>query len=140
MGYKYKKNRTYINDLPDISEIEYYTGRGIRKNCGLKKPSRENYSKNYSTYGHGYTYGSNKEDLYPICNYFSKDWVCISLEATIPVNNNGWAWAELNYDNIEKLKTIGDSYMCAAGLPSENRGHAIQVCLAALEMMNYLKI
>ena len=50
---------------------------------------------------HGY--GSNKEDLYPICNYFSKDWVCISLEATIPVNNNGWAWAELNYDNIEKL-------------------------------------
>ncbi|MAR79415.1 MAG: hypothetical protein CMM18_04210 [Rhodospirillaceae bacterium] len=41
-------------------------------------------------------------------------------------------------NNIEKLKTIGDSYMCAAGLPSENRGHAIQVCLAAMEMMNYL--
>ena len=41
--------------------------------------------------------------------------------------------------NIEKLKTIGDSYMCAAGLPSENRGHAIQVCLAALEMMSYLE-
>ena len=50
---------------------------------------------------HGY--GSNKEDLYPICNYFSKDWVCISLEATIPVNNNGWAWAELNYNNIESV-------------------------------------
>ena len=62
MGYKYKKNRTYINDLPDVSEIESYTGRGIRKNCGVKKPSRENYTKNYSTYGHGETYGSNKEE------------------------------------------------------------------------------
>jgi len=62
MGYKYKKNRTYINDLPDISEIESYTGRGIRKNCGVKKPSRENYTKNYSTYGHGDSYGSNIEE------------------------------------------------------------------------------
>ena len=62
MGYKYKKNRTYINDLPDIAEIESYTGRGIRGNCGVKKPSRENYTKNYSTYGHGDTYGSNIED------------------------------------------------------------------------------
>ncbi len=41
-------------------------------------------------------------------------------------------------NKIEKLKTIGDSYMCAAGLPSENRGHAVQVCLASLEMMSYL--
>ena len=62
MGYRYKKNRTYINDLPDVSEIESYTGRGIRKNCGVKKPSRENYTKNYSIYGHGETYGSNKEE------------------------------------------------------------------------------
>ena len=28
--------------------------------------------------------------------------------------------------------------MCASGLPSESRGHAIQICLAALEMQHYL--
>lgn len=39
---------------------------------------------------------------------------------------------------IEKIKTIGDAYMCASGLPSESRGHAIQICLAALEMQHYL--
>ena len=60
MGYKYKKNRNF-NDLPDIAEIEEYTGgKGIRGSCGVKKPSRENYSKNYSTYGHGESYGSEK--------------------------------------------------------------------------------
>jgi len=43
---------------------------------------------------------------------------------------------------LEKLKTIGDSYMCAGGLPSPNRTHAIDCVLAALEIqafMNQLK-
>ena len=39
---------------------------------------------------------------------------------------------------LEKIKTIGDAYMCASGLPSESRGHAIRICLAALEFQNYL--
>ena len=29
--------------------------------------------------------------------------------------------------NLEKLKTIGDSYMCI-WVPSESRGHAIRIC------------
>ena len=40
--------------------------------------------------------------------------------------------------NVEKIKTIGDAYMCASGLPAENRGHAIEICLAGLEIHRYL--
>ena len=40
--------------------------------------------------------------------------------------------------NVEKLKTIGDAYMCVAGLPSECRGHAIAICLAALDIQNHM--
>ena len=40
--------------------------------------------------------------------------------------------------NIEKIKTIGDSYMCAAGLPDANPNHAKEMTLAALEMLDYM--
>jgi histidine kinase len=35
---------------------------------------------------------------------------------------------------LEKIKTIGDSYMCAGGLPERNNTHAIDACLTALEI------
>lgn len=34
---------------------------------------------------------------------------------------------------LEKLKTMGDSYMCAGGAPAETATHAVDLCLAALE-------
>ncbi|MGQ0663511.1 MAG: adenylate/guanylate cyclase domain-containing protein [Pseudomonadota bacterium] len=40
---------------------------------------------------------------------------------------------------VEKLKTIGDSYMCAGGLPRSNQTHPVDCCLAALEMQHYLQ-
>jgi len=40
--------------------------------------------------------------------------------------------------NLEKLKTIGDSYMCAGGLPITNSTHAIDACLAALEIQAFM--
>ena len=40
--------------------------------------------------------------------------------------------------HVEKLKTIGDAYMCAAGLPGESRGHALAACFAALEIQNHM--
>lgn len=40
--------------------------------------------------------------------------------------------------NIEKIKTIGDAYMCAGGIPQKNRTNPIEVVLAALEMRKYL--
>jgi hypothetical protein len=36
--------------------------------------------------------------------------------------------------NIEKIKTIGDAYMCAGGIPQKNRTNPIDVVLAALEI------
>ncbi|TAH42564.1 MAG: tetratricopeptide repeat protein [Bacteroidetes bacterium] len=39
---------------------------------------------------------------------------------------------------IEKIKTIGDSYMCAGGLPVSNSTHAIDVVQAGLEMQEFI--
>lgn len=39
---------------------------------------------------------------------------------------------------LEKLKTMGDAYMCAGGLPEENRTHAADACRAALEIQAYM--
>lgn len=39
---------------------------------------------------------------------------------------------------IEKIKTIGDAYMCAGGIPERNRTNPVEVILAALEMQNYM--
>jgi len=41
--------------------------------------------------------------------------------------------------NLEKLKTIGDSYMCVGGIPIQNSTHAIDACLAALEILEFMK-
>lgn len=40
--------------------------------------------------------------------------------------------------NLEKLKTIGDAYMCAGGLPEENRSHPADACRAALEIQDFM--
>ncbi len=58
--------------------------------------------------------------------------------------------AELNYcfsafDHIighyglEKIKTIGDAYMCAGGLPTPDSAHPIGMVNAALEMQQFLE-
>ncbi len=39
---------------------------------------------------------------------------------------------------IQKIKTIGDAYMCAGGVPVKNITNPIDVVLAALEMEDYL--
>ena len=40
---------------------------------------------------------------------------------------------------IEKIKTIGDAYFAACGLPEENKDHAIQCIEAAKQMFRYLE-
>jgi len=40
--------------------------------------------------------------------------------------------------NIEKIKTIGDSYMCVGGLPVANKTHAEDIVLAALEIIRFM--
>ena len=41
--------------------------------------------------------------------------------------------------NIEKIKTIGDSYMCAGGLPVANKTNAIDVVKAAIEIQSFIQ-
>ncbi len=41
-------------------------------------------------------------------------------------------------NQIEKIKTIGDSYMCAAGIPTTYEGHALNMVRAGLEMQAYI--
>jgi class 3 adenylate cyclase len=37
---------------------------------------------------------------------------------------------------LEKMKTIGDSYMCLSGLPMRNPAHPVDTVMAALEMLH----
>lgn len=41
--------------------------------------------------------------------------------------------------DIEKIKTIGDAYMCASGLPVPRKDHAKQMVLAAQEMLAHVE-
>lgn len=41
--------------------------------------------------------------------------------------------------NIEKIKTIGDAYMCAGGMPNRDNTNPVEVVLAALEMQRAIK-
>lgn len=58
--------------------------------------------------------------------------------------------AEINYcysefdriitrHGLEKIKTIGDSYMCAGGLPVTNQTHPFDIVAAGLEMVNFIE-
>ena len=40
---------------------------------------------------------------------------------------------------IEKIKTIGDAYMCAGGLPLRNKSNPIDVTLAGLRIQQFMK-
>jgi class 3 adenylate cyclase len=40
--------------------------------------------------------------------------------------------------NLEKIKTIGDSYFCAGGLPVPNNTHAFDMVNAALEILEFI--
>lgn len=40
--------------------------------------------------------------------------------------------------NLEKIKTIGDAYMCAGGVPVKNSSNPIAITLAALEIRDYM--
>lgn len=50
----------------------------------------------------------------------------------------------IEFDNIiekygiEKIKTIGDAYMCAGGLPIRNKSNPIDIILAGLEIQRYM--
>jgi class 3 adenylate cyclase/TolA-binding protein len=42
-------------------------------------------------------------------------------------------------NGVEKIKTIGDAYMCVAGLPTENKNHAFMALKTAFEMQDFIQ-
>ncbi|MEM7181380.1 MAG: adenylate/guanylate cyclase domain-containing protein [Spirochaetota bacterium] len=40
---------------------------------------------------------------------------------------------------LEKIKTIGDAYMCVGGMPEPSNHHIIHICLAALQMKQIVR-
>ncbi|MFY7827572.1 MAG: adenylate/guanylate cyclase domain-containing protein [Flectobacillus sp.] len=43
------------------------------------------------------------------------------------------------YSSIEKIKTIGDAYLCAGGIPMPDEQHPIEVIWAAWEILAFMK-
>ena len=41
-------------------------------------------------------------------------------------------------NNLEKIKTIGDSYMCAGGIPTPDQLHVLRIVKAGLEIQQYV--
>lgn len=41
--------------------------------------------------------------------------------------------------NLEKIKTIGDAYMCAGGIPKSNRNNPFDIVLAGLEIQRFMQ-
>lgn len=41
-------------------------------------------------------------------------------------------------NKLEKIKTIGDAYMCAGGVPEKNSTNPIDTCLAGLQIQDYM--
>ena len=68
----------------------------------LFRPAKKGGKNNPSIFFlHGF--GSNMQDLFGLSPYFPENWNCISLQGTLPVYQNGWAWAELNFNDILKI-------------------------------------
>ena len=43
------------------------------------------------------------KDLFGLTPFFGKGWNCISLQASIQIQYDGWGWAELDPMNIRRL-------------------------------------
>lgn len=68
----------------------------------LVKYSSDTSDKNPSIFLlHGF--GSNMQDLFGLASIFPKDWTIISLQASLLVQHQGWAWAELDFENLPRL-------------------------------------
>ena len=81
--------------MSNVTKLELPLDNLIRKSENNNTPSQSIF------FLHGF--GSNMQDLFGLSPLFNQNWTCVSLQASIPVHYNGWAWAELDFQNIGKL-------------------------------------
>ena len=81
--------------MSNVTKLELPLDNLIRKSENNNTPSQSIF------FLHGF--GSNMKDLFGLSPLFNQNWTCVSLQASIPVQYNGWAWAELDFQNIGKL-------------------------------------
>jgi len=112
-----RSDELLLNILPEQTAIEL-------KNSGTVKAKKHNSVSVLFTDFKGFT--NYAEDLSPemlvksISFYFS--------EFDHIIEKNG----------LEKIKTIGDAYMCAGGLPFPDKDHAKNIIRAAQEMIDFV--
>ncbi|MDR2039575.1 MAG: HD domain-containing protein [Bacteroidales bacterium] len=72
---------------------------------------------------------------------FSKITDNLQPEALLDELNNFFFYFDtvVERHHIEKIKTMGDAYMCAGGVPQKNHTNPIEVVFAALEVQHYLR-
>ena len=91
----------------------------------IKDTTAENNAAIFFLHG----YGSNMQDLDGLSHQFDGSWTSISLQASIPVQFNGWAWADLDYNNLGILPK-----------PEQMRNHrkavieSIDICISKLNI------
>ena len=81
--------------MSNVTKLELPLDNLIRKSENNNTPSQSIF------FLHGF--GSNMQELFGLSPLFNQNWTCVSLQASIPVQYNGWAWAELDFQNIGKL-------------------------------------
>ena len=67
----------------------------------IRKPLKK--SNNTPTIFLLHGFGSNMDDLFSLNQFFADEWMVISLQAPIPLGFGGWAWAELDLNNLKNL-------------------------------------
>ena len=72
---------------------------------------------------------------------FTKHSVHFSPEELVTEIDNCFQIFDAITDNypIEKIKTIGDAYLCVSGIPEKVENHAEVILMAALDMLAALK-
>lgn len=116
---KQKSERLLLNILPlQIAEELKYTGR--------VKP----------------VYHSSASVLFTDFENFSKIAELMSPEQLVEELDYCFSYFDriIERYNLEKLKTIGDSYMCCGGIPQANHTHALDTIMAALQIQKFMSL
>lgn len=126
-----------IESQKDIIEEEHNRAEGLLLNILPESVADELKDKGYATPVH---YNSATV-LFTDFVGFTK--VASTLTPTEVVNKLNECF--MRFDeiaekyNLEKIKTIGDAYMCAGGLPIKNNTHPKDAIQAAIEILSFIK-